>query len=101
MPAFSTTVPHPLDQQAAVAKLKDLMQQLQTKYSDAASDVKGQWNGNVLDFSLKVMGFAITGKVTVEDKLARVEGNLPLAAAMFRGRIEESIKTEMQRELAS
>jgi hypothetical protein len=47
------------------------------------------------------MGFTISGKLTVQDKLAKVEGQLPLAAAMFRGRIEESIKSEMQKELAS
>ncbi len=99
MPSFSTQVPHPLDQQTAVTKLTGLMSALQTKYKDVASDVQGSWAGNVMDFSLKVMGFKITGKVTVEDKLATVQGQLPLAAAMFRGRIEESIKSEMEKEL--
>jgi hypothetical protein len=101
MPGFSTQVSHPLDQQSAVAKLKGLVGALESKYKDVASDVQGTWMENVLSFSLKVMGFTITGKVTVEDKLARVEGQLPLAAAMFRGRIEESIKTEMEKELQS
>lgn len=101
MPGFSTQVSHPLDQATAVEKLKGLLGGLQAKYKDVASDVQGAWTDNVLDFSLKVMGFAITGKVTVQDKLALVEGKLPLAAAMFRGRIEESIKGEMEKELAS
>jgi hypothetical protein len=100
MPAFSTTVSHPLDQQTAVNKLKGLMDGLRDKYKDVASDVQGVWNNNVLNFSLKVMGFAIDGTVTVLDKSAVVAGNLPLAASMFRGRIEESIKTEMEKELA-
>src|SRR5947207_2107022 len=100
MPSFSTQVPHPLDQQAAIAKLSGLLGALQHKYKDVASDIEGAWTDNVLNFSLKVMGFKITGKVTVQDKLALVEGQLPLAAAMFRGRIEESIKAEMAKELA-
>lgn len=99
MPKFSTQVEHPHDKQTAVAKLKGLMDAMQTRYKDVASDVKGTWADNVLDFSLKVMGFTIQGKVTVEDKQAQVEGNLPLAAAMVRGRIEESIKKEMEKEL--
>lgn len=101
MPSFSTTVSHPLDQQSAVTKLKGLMDGLRDKYKDVASDVQGVWNNNVLNFSLKVMGFAIDGTVTVLDKSAVVAGSLPLAASMFRGRIEESIKTEMEKELAS
>jgi hypothetical protein len=101
MPSFSTEVPHPLDQQTAISKLTGLTNALQTKYKDVASDVQGNWTDNVLNFSLKVMGFTVTGKVTVLDKLATVQGQLPLAAAMFRGRIEESIKSELQKELTS
>lgn len=101
MPGFSTTVSHPLEKQAAIDKLKGLMESMRERFKDQASDVQGVWIGNVLNFSLKVMGMGISGKVTVEDKQAHVEGQLPLAASMFRGRIEESIKTEMERELAS
>jgi hypothetical protein len=101
MPSFAVEVPHPLDQQAAVSKLSGLMGALQHKYKDVASDIQGSWADNVLNFSLKVMGFTVSGKVTVQDKLAKVEGQLPLAAAMFRGRIEESIKSEMQKELSA
>ena len=101
MPSFSIDVPHTLDQQAAVDKLTGLMSALQTRYKDVASDIQGSWVDNVLNFSLKVMGFTSSGKVTVHDKLAKVEGQLPLAAAMFRGRIEESIKSEMQKELSA
>jgi hypothetical protein len=101
MPRFTTQVEHPLDQQTAVDRLKGLLGGLQSKYKDVASDVQGTWTSNVLEFSLKVMGFSITGKVTVLDRLATVEGNIPLAAVMFRGRIEESIKHEMQKELSA
>ena len=101
MPSFSIDVPHTLDQQSAVSKLTGLMSALQNKYKDVASDVQGTWADNILNFSLKVMGFTVSGKVTVQDQQAKVEGQLPLAAAMFRGRIEESIKTELQKELAA
>lgn len=100
MPSFSTQVSHSLDQQTAVHRLNGLMNGLQAKYKDVASDVQGTWTDNVLNFSLKVMGFTITGKVTVQDQVANVTGQLPLAAALFRGRIEESIKSEMEKELA-
>jgi hypothetical protein len=100
MPSFSTQVSHPLDQQTAVERLKGLMGGLQHKYKDVASDVQGTWTDNVLNFSLKVMGFTVSGTVTVLDRVANVTGKLPLAAAMFRGRIEESIKSEMEKELA-
>jgi hypothetical protein len=100
MPSFSTTVSHSLEKQAAIEKLKGLMDNMRNKYKEA-TDVQGVWIGNVMNFSLKVMGFSIQGKVTVEDKVATVEGQLPIAAALFRGRIEDSIKTEMEKGLAS
>ena len=60
----------------------------------------GTWNDNTLDFSLTTYGFDIKGRLTVDDNLACLEGKLPLAALAFKGKIEKSIASELQRELA-
>ncbi len=99
MPKFSTEVTHQLGTQAATDRLKSFLEQVSERYQDQVSSLSGDWNDNVLTFSLTTYGFKIDGTLTVEEQLARLSGNLPMAAAFFRGKIEESISGELQRAL--
>lgn len=100
MPAFSAQVPHALGQMTATSRLRDFVDEVRQQYQEQVTDVSGQWNDHILDFSLKTFGFLIQGTLTVEDTVARVEGRLPLAAALFRGQIERSITSELTRALS-
>ena len=99
MPAFKTEVPHALGKEEATQRLKDFLDRIAEHYKDQISHLEGEWDDNVLTFSLTTYGFTITGKLTVEEDGARVEGQLPLAAVAFRGRIEQSIADELRQEL--
>lgn len=99
MPSFSTQVAHNLGQSQATERLKSFIDNVRGHYQDQISDMSGAWNGHVLDFSLTTFGLTIKGKLTVEDAVARVAGQLPLAAALFRGQIEQSIAAEMEKAL--
>ncbi len=99
MPKFNTEVPHELGAQEATERLKSFLEQVQERYQDQVSNLSGDWNENVLTFSLTTYGFTIDGTLTVEEQLARLTGNLPMAASFFRGKIEESIAGELQRAL--
>ena len=81
-------------------RLKKLLDQVREQYSDFVTQLEGNWNDNVLTFSLKTYGFKIDGTLTVEDQLAQLHGNLPFAALAFRGKIEQSITGELHRELS-
>ena len=72
---------------------------MREQYGDFVTELEGDWNNNVLSFSLKTYGFKIDGTLTVEDQLARLHGNLPFAALVFRGKIEQSITGELRRIL--
>ncbi len=100
MPSFSTEVEHQLGQQEATTRLKKLLDQVREQYSGFVTEVQGDWDDNVLTFSLKTYGFKIDGILTIEDRLARLNGNLPFAALAFRGKIEQSISGELRRELS-
>ena len=97
MPAFSAEVPHTLGQTTATARLRGFVDEVRQQYQEQVTDVSGEWNDHSLDFSLKTFGFLIQGTLTVEENVARVEGRLPLAAALFRGQIERSIASELTR----
>src|SRR5687768_7030796 len=99
MPAFRTEVPHSLGKDAATEKLKAFIDQVRERYQDKVSAVDGSWNDNKLDFSLTTFGFTITGKLTVEEKVAVLEGQLPFAAFAFKGKIEQDIKGALEKAL--
>ncbi len=99
MPQFSYEVPHSLDRDEAITRLKDFTAKVEKAYKDQVSDMAGEWNDNQLTFSFSSFGFAISGELTVEDSKAVVQGKLPFAAAMFRGKIESSIAAELGKAL--
>ncbi|MDP6442570.1 MAG: polyhydroxyalkanoic acid system family protein [Pirellulaceae bacterium] len=99
MPRFNTEVPHSLGQEQATERLKDFLEKVTRVYKDQVSDLRGDWADNVLDFGFTSYGFKISGVLTVEEDKARIEGKLPMAAAMFRGKIESSIQGELEKAL--
>lgn len=100
MPSFKTEVPHQLGKEQAVEKLRTFLDGVAEKYKDQVSKLDGNWSDNVLDFSLTTFGFAIKGKLTVEDEVAQLDGTLPFAALAFRGKIEKGIASELARALS-
>ena len=100
MPAFNVTVPHNLGKENAVERLKTFVQKITERYKDQVSKTEGNWVDNVLTFAMTTYGFTISGKLTVEDSEARLEGQLPFAALAFRGKIEQSIAGEISKALA-
>ena len=87
----------------SVQRLKQLLDQMRRQYSEFISEVNGEWVENLLTFSLKAHGpipIKIDGTLKVDDHLASLSGTLPFAALPFRGKIEQSIVSELRRELS-
>ncbi len=100
MPRFTSEVEHQLGKDEALLRLKKLLEQVRRQYSEFVTELNGDWADNVLTFSLKTYGFKIDGTLTVDDQLAHLSGSLPFAALPFRGKIEQSIMSELRRELS-
>ncbi len=100
MPGFSTEVPHSLGQAEATSRLKGFVERAGERFGDQVSAMDGSWTDSVLSFSLTVMGMTIKGTLAVDDSSARVNGQLPLMAMPFRGKIENSIAAEIKQELS-
>jgi hypothetical protein len=99
MPSFSTEVDHTLGQEQATERLKGFVTQVGERYKDQVSQMDGEWIENVLKFALTTYGFNISGALTVEEKRVLLKGDLPFAAMMFRGKIEQSIADELRKAL--
>jgi hypothetical protein len=99
MPALDVSVPHALGQEAALARVQQFLDDVRREHADKVSDVRGQWSENRLEFSFLASGLSIRGTLVVEEIVVQVFGPLPLAAAFFRGRIEQTIRQELEKLL--
>jgi hypothetical protein len=100
MPAYNVSVPHALGRETARARVSDFLIDVQREYAQHVRDVQGEWAGDTLSFSFVAVTFAVRGTLVIEEAQAVVSGSLPLAAALFRGQIERSIRDELARLLA-
>lgn len=100
MPSFSTEVDHSLGKEEATRRLKDFVEMVSEHYKDQVSHMEGQWNDNMLQFALTTYGFHISGTLAVEDDKVWLDGSLPFPALVFRGKIEQSIASEIRRALS-
>jgi hypothetical protein len=100
MPSFNTEVPHALTQEQASERLRGLLEKVRQRYQDQVSNMKEEWQDNVLNFSFTTYGFSIGGALTVEPSVVKLNGNLPFAAVPFRGKIEQSIRSEIEKVLS-
>lgn len=97
MPKFSTEVPHNLSAEEAKSRLERFVEMLKEQHRERVSDLSQEWNGNTLSFAFKTFGFKVGGAIAaLENKLA-VTGDIPLAAMMFKGKIEAEIREQLGR----
>ena len=100
MPALTIAVPHQLGQQQATDRLKELLAKIKERYGSQVSDLQETWADNVLNFAFKTYGFNIQGQLAVSPSDVKIDGQLPFAAMMFKGKIEQAIRDELTKRLA-
>src|SRR5262245_23970251 len=100
MPALATAVNHKLGAADATERLNTFLEDVRRDYGDKLQDARGEWQGNTLHFGFTVYGMGIQGTMEVSDTSVNVNGKLPLAAALFRGQAEKSIRDELVKELS-
>jgi hypothetical protein len=99
MPSLQISVPHQIDQLEARKRVQHFLESLQREYAGQISDVQSRWENNRLEFGFHMSGFPITCALDVEQDHVQVSSSLPLAAALFRSKIENWIRDELQRAL--
>ena len=100
MPKMSVNVPHRLGQTEALTRVQTMIGGLKRQYGDQISDLHEQWTGPNGEFSLKAMGFHVSGRLAVSETALQMDGDLPLMAAPFKGQIEQMVRQEAERLLA-
>lgn len=99
MAGFKVLVPHALGQQAAQERVSLFLESVRQKYAADISNLRGEWEENCLQFGFTTVGMPISGMLVVEEQHVQVSGPLPLMAMMFRGKVEQTIRGELERLL--
>jgi putative polyhydroxyalkanoate system protein len=101
MPKFGVQVPHTLTKEEARARLERFAEMLEAKFANQVSDLQQSWDGDTLKFHFKSYGIPLDGGITVADKELKVAGDLPFTAMMFKGKIESSIREQLEKIVAA
>lgn len=97
MPKLQMQIPHTLAPEEARSRLQRYAEAMHARHGDKANDVEQRWDGDALHFGFKAVGMKITGRITVVDDHLAVDAELPLTAMMFKGKIEEEIRRQLER----
>lgn len=100
MPKMTLAVPHMLGREGATERLQGFLARVKERHQDRVSNIQEQWSDGILTFSFSTYGFKIKGSVTVEESEVQLDGDLPFAAMMFKGKIEQGIRDELAKVLA-
>jgi hypothetical protein len=100
MPTVTITTPHSLGAEEATTRLKSFFAKLKERHADKVSNLEEAWNDNKLDYSFSTYGFNVKGDIAIEPDQVKVNGNLPFAAMMFKGKIEQTVRDELEKLLA-
>jgi hypothetical protein len=95
MPQLTLDIPHLLDQDEAARRLKEKFAAARAEHQDRVSDFQEAWRDHTVSFAFRVLGMAVSGELAVEERRIRLAANLPMAAAFFRGAIEDRIRQEV------
>lgn len=92
MSKISVAVPHGLEPDEVVNRLKRESGVLRTSFGEHVHDYDEAWEGRTLTFRFKTFGMSIEGHVQVEPAEVIATTKVPLAAMMFKGAIEEQMR---------
>jgi hypothetical protein len=100
MPTLNVTVDHQLAQAEATERLKKKRTEIKEQSTYTVSDIKEAWTSpDSLDFSFKILGFSLTGKVESLESSVRITVALPAAALLMKGTIENQVRRELEQVL--
>jgi hypothetical protein len=94
MPKIELNIPHSLTKDEALTRIQTFLPQLKEQHSDKIKDLQEKWNGNTGEFSFKVSGFKVSGTLQVGEDFVLINGELPFAALLFKGQIEDTIRAK-------
>ena len=92
MPKLELNIPHSLTKEEALTRIQNFLPQLKEQHSDRIKDLQEKWNGTTGEFKFIISGFKVSGTLQVGEDFVLITGDLPFAALLFWGQIENTIR---------
>jgi len=86
------------EKQVAYQRIDNLLGELTKQYSDIISNPHKEWNSSKdeMKFSFSANGFNIRGSISLKKDGLILNGDLPWATKLFKGKIESTIKSKLE-----
>jgi hypothetical protein len=97
MPKMHMDIPHQLGEQEALTRIQTMIPKMKERYGQQIKDVREEWTGSTGVFAFN----AIKGMISVHADEVVLNGDLPIAASPFKGRIESMIRERAAELLAT
>jgi putative polyhydroxyalkanoate system protein len=91
----NVSIPHELGRAEARRRIDEGTVSL-TSQIGAVGDLKKEWQGDTLHFSLQAIGQTVSGTIGVEDREVRLEVRLPGIFAMIAGKVRGRLREQGQ-----
>lgn len=101
MPNLIATIPHGLSRAEAKRRLQEQIGILNNQQGAVFANLQERWTGDVMDFSANALGQTVSGRLTIEDHLVRVEMALPWLLGLIAGTVKHRIEQQVTHTLAS
>ncbi len=95
MPRLAFDIPHSLGQDEALRRLKDRFAAAKAEHQDRVSNFREEWHDHTFSFGFDAMGMSVAGTVAVEQDRVALKADLPFAAVMLKGMIEQRLRQEV------
>jgi len=92
MPTLNISVQHNLTQEDALSRIKRFSDEMKSSYAGQVHDLREEWQENRGSFSLKIMGFALSGKIEATDSAVNFSVEYPFIASPFKSSVEEKVR---------
>ncbi len=96
MPQINISVPHLLGQEEATSRLKTKLQEVKDQQTYTVTEVVETWpDPHSMEFGFRVFGFSLKGGVRSLPDSVAISADLPVAAMIFQGTIEDQVRKEL------
>lgn len=100
MQTLTLSVPHQLGRAEARRRIELQISQQRAQHGHLIQNLREEWHGDTLEFSLRAMGQEVSGRLFVEDQVVRLEVPLPWPITMIAGSFKPMIEQEGRKLLA-
>jgi hypothetical protein len=87
MPKVSVAAPHHGDPDEVAAKVRSMLEETVKEFQ--GQNFEADWSGRSATLKFTSLGFPITAAISVDETQVAIDIDLPMAAMMFKGRVEE------------